>query len=65
MAHPVPKCADPAGYWAQIFDHVKAAGDKARSSSGMAGLVLAEAPFKAIPRLERKLDAELRRTTGT
>lgn len=60
---PAPACADPHGYWRQILARIKAAGDNAGTASGLTGLILAEAPLKAIPALEKKLDAELKRTT--
>jgi hypothetical protein len=60
---PAPACADPHGYWKQILAHVKAAGDNAGTASGLTGLILAEAPLKGIPALEKKLNAELKRTT--
>jgi hypothetical protein len=60
---PAPACADPHGYWKQILARIKAAGDNASTASGLTGLVLAEAPLKDVPGLEKKLDAELKRTT--
>ena len=60
---PAPACADPHGYWKQILARIKAAGDNAGTASGLTGLILAEAPLKAVPALEKKLDAELKRTT--
>jgi hypothetical protein len=59
---PMPKCADPKGYWAQILTHVRAAADNAKSSSGLASLMLAEVPLKGVPAIERKLARELKRT---
>ena len=61
--HPAPACADPRGYWKQIFARVRAAGDNASTASGLTGLILAEAPLKAVSALEKKLTAELKRTT--
>lgn len=60
-----PACADPHGYWKKILARLKAAGDNAGAASGLTGLILAEAPLKAIPGLEKKLNAELKRTTST
>jgi hypothetical protein len=60
---PAPACADPDGYWAKILARIKAAGDNAGTASGLTGLILAEAPLNAIPGLEKKLNAELKRTT--
>lgn len=63
-AYPVPRCADPAGYYASFLTHIQAAGDNAKSTSGLGGLMLAEVPLKAVPGIERRLDAELNRTVG-
>ena len=60
---PAPACADPYGYWKQILARIKAAGDNAGTASGLTGLILAEAPLKDVPALEKKLNAELKRTT--
>ena len=62
-AYPVPACADPHGYWNKILARIKAAGDNAGADTGLTGLLLAEAPLKAVQGLEKKLDAELKRTT--
>ena len=62
-AYPVPACADPHGYWNKILARIKAAGDNAGADTGLTGLLLAEAPLKAVPGLEKKLDGELKRTT--
>lgn len=62
-AYPVPRCADPAGDYARLLARVQAAGDNAQSA-GIAGLILAEVPLKAVPGIERKLNAELNRTVG-
>jgi hypothetical protein len=61
--YPAPACADPHGYWKKILARIKAAGDNAGADSGLTGLLLAEAPLKAVPALEKKLAAELKRTT--
>ena len=61
--YPIPACADPGRYWAQMLAHIKAAGDNAASASGLSALILAEVPAKAVPGLEAKLTAELKRTT--
>jgi hypothetical protein len=39
------------------------AGDNAGADTGLTGLILAEAPLKDVPALEKKLDPELKRTT--
>jgi hypothetical protein len=62
-AYPMPACADPRGYWGAMLARIRAAGDNAGSSSGLSGLLLAEAPLQAVPGLEAKLTAELKRTT--
>src|SRR5215467_6816736 len=62
QAHPIPKCADPAGYWHKFLARVKAGADNAGAASGLAGLLLAVAPLKEAKRLEIKLSAELKRT---
>jgi hypothetical protein len=59
-ALPMPACADPAGYWAQIMRRIIAAGD----NSGLGIGYIAE-QTQAITGLEGKLGAELKRTTGT
>lgn len=64
QAYPMPACADPAGYWAQVLNSMKAAGDNAGSATGLAALVLAEAPLKQVPALQSKLAAELAKTIG-
>ena len=60
--YPMPACADPAGYWGQMLAHIRAAGDNAGTASGLSALILAEVPLKAVPGLEAKLGAELKRT---
>lgn len=61
--YPAPACADPHGYWKKILARIQAAGDNAGADTGLTGLILAEAPLKDVPALEKKLDAELKRTT--
>jgi hypothetical protein len=61
--YPIPACADPHGYWKKLLARIQAAGDNAGADSGLTGLLLAEAPLKTVPALEKKLDAELKRTT--
>lgn len=39
--YPMPACADPAGDWTQILAGIKAAGDNASSTPGLAGMVAA------------------------
>lgn len=59
-----PHCADPKGYFVTLLDRIKAAGDNAGTSRGLSALLLAEAPLKSIPGLEKKLSAELDKTVG-
>jgi len=61
---PPPKCSDPKGLYAAVMARVKASGDNARSASGLTGLLLAEAPLKGLPAIEKKLSRELNRTVG-
>jgi len=63
LRYPMPACADPHGYWNSILDRIRAAGDNAGTSSGLSGLLLAEVPLKDVPSFEKKLDAELKKTT--
>ena len=61
---PPPKCSDPKGLYATVMARVKASGDNARSASGLTGLLLAEAPLKGLPKIEKKLGRELDGTVG-
>jgi hypothetical protein len=61
--YPMPACADPGGYWSAILARIRAAGDNAGTASGLAALLLAEAPLQAVPGLQAELAAELQRTT--
>ncbi len=58
--YPMPACADPRGYWNAMLARIRAAGDNAGSADGLAGLILALAPLKAVPDLQSKLGAELK-----
>ena len=64
QAYPMPHCADPAGYWARLLADIRAAGDNAGAVTGLVGVVAAEGPLKKVPRLERKLQRELKTTTA-
>src|SRR5215469_15543417 len=64
QAYPMPACADPAGYWTQMLGYLKAAGDNAGSSSGLAGLLTAIAPLEKVPGVEASLQAELAKNAG-
>jgi hypothetical protein len=61
---PMPKCADPAGYFGQVLARVRAAADNAGSASGLASIMLAMVPLKGLPKIEHELTAELKRTAG-
>lgn len=59
-----PRCADPKGLYSKLLARVKASGDNTSAASGFAGLLLAEAPLKGLPGIEKKLNRELGRTVG-
>ena len=52
--HPVPACADPAGYWGVLMMHVSAAA----ASTGSASSV--RAAVKGVPKIEHQLTAEFK-----
>ena len=60
--YPMPACADPKGYWQTILRRVRAASASAGTSKDMGTLLIAEAPLKDMPVLERNLAGELTRT---
>ena len=64
QSDPVPRCADPAGYYGQVLAKIVAAADNARSQSGLGSLMLAEVPLKTLPAIGAKLNAELDKTVG-
>jgi hypothetical protein len=64
QAYPMPRCADPHGYWPAILTRIRSAADNAGTGSGLGALMLAMVPLKQIPALERKLSAELKRAVG-
>lgn len=59
--HPMPTCADPKGYWTALLLHVNAAASSANSRAKTTPITVA---LKAVPRLERELSAELKRTAA-
>jgi hypothetical protein len=59
----MPHCADPHGYWPALLTRIQSAED-AGSGSGLGAILLAVAPLKRIPAIERKLGAELKQTVG-
>jgi hypothetical protein len=62
--YPIPRCADPHGYYALFLARITAAGDNAASASGLSAVLLAEAPLQTVPKIEKRLTAELNRTVG-
>ena len=62
---PLPHCAEPAGDYAGLLAHIQAAGDNPNSASGLRGLILAAVPLRAVPGIDKMLNAELGRTVGT
>jgi hypothetical protein len=63
-AAPLPKCSDPKGYYGELLARIRAAGDNARSASGLGGILLALAPLKSVEGISMKLERELDRTVG-
>jgi len=63
-AYPIPHCADPGGYWGALLDHMKAAGDSARSANGLRAITLAEPALEQVPSILTRLSSELHRTVG-
>jgi hypothetical protein len=62
--YPMPRCADPHGYWPQLLARVTAAGDNAASGSGLSALLLAVVPLQGVTGIEKRLTSELNRTVG-
>jgi hypothetical protein len=62
LAYPMPKCADPHGYWEAFLTRIRSAADNASTGTGLGALLLAIGPLKEVPGLLNKLDAELKRT---
>jgi hypothetical protein len=52
--HPVPACADPAGYWNALLMHVTAAAANTGSASSV------RAAMKGVPQIEHQLTTELK-----
>jgi hypothetical protein len=59
--YPIPRCADPQGYWRAVLVRVQAAAH-AGTPSGPGTLAAAAGALKEMPALDRKLAAELTRT---
>lgn len=64
-ANPLPRCADPHGYYAEILAHIEGASENAKSAGGLSMLTLAAASVKAVLVIEQRLSAELERTVRT
>src|SRR5215831_18842619 len=60
--YPIPKCADPKGYWHAGLVRIQAAAGNAGSAKGQQVLTLAEGALKQMPMLDRQLAAELKQT---
>jgi len=62
--YPVPVCADPAGYFAEILDTVRTAAAKAGTAESQSVVTQALAPLKEVPALEAAFSAEVKTSTG-
>jgi len=61
LAHyPIPKCADPKGYWRAVLVKIQAAA--AADPSGQGALIAAAVVLHDMPALDRKLATELTQT---
>jgi hypothetical protein len=63
--HPIPRCADPAGLYAEFVIRIYRVGDNARSAQGFSALLRAAAPLRGLKRIEHQLTAEINRTVTT
>jgi|ERR1022692_425196 hypothetical protein len=63
-ASPMPRCADPAGIYADFVDRIYAAGDNAHSATGLSALRRAAAPLKGLKEVDHQLAMELDRAVG-
>ena len=63
-AYPIPRCADPKGYWPRMLALLQAGGDNASTSGGLAGLLAAMGPLQSVKGIEAKLGAELKKNAG-
>jgi hypothetical protein len=59
--YPIPKCADPKGYWRAVIVQIQAAAGNA-STSGQGALVAAAVVLHNMPALDLKLADELKQT---
>ena len=64
IRYPVPACADPADYFAQILDTVRTAAAGASTAASQSVLMQALAPLKSVPTLESEFIAEVKIATG-
>lgn len=62
--YPVPACADPVGYFAEILDTVRIAAAKAGTAESQSAVIQALAPVKEVPTLEAAFSAEVKTATG-
>jgi outer membrane murein-binding lipoprotein Lpp len=62
--YPVPACADPQGYLAELLGRIRTAAANAGTAKDLSTLVQAMAPLKQISTLESEFTAEVKRTTG-
>ena len=59
--YPIPKCADPKGYWRAVLVQIQTAARNA-SASGQGALVAAAVVLHNMPALDLKLANELKQT---
>jgi len=59
--YPIPKCADPKGYWRAVLVQIQTAAGSA-STSGQGALVAAAVVLHNMPALDLKLADELKQT---
>jgi hypothetical protein len=64
-ANPMPRCADPAGIYADYVDRIYAAGDNARTATGLIALRHAAAPLTGLAKVRHQLAIELHHAVGT
>jgi hypothetical protein len=62
--YPVPVCADPAGYFAEILATIRTAAAEAGTAKSRSIEVQALAPLKGVPVLEDEFTAEVKTATG-
>jgi hypothetical protein len=59
--YPIPKCADPKGYWRAVLVQIQTAA-RSSSTSGQGALVAAAVVLHNMPALDLKLADELKQT---